>query len=326
MKLPVVLFVFRRVHTLEAISESIKKYNPPIIYVYGDGPRTESESIEVIAVQVEIKRLFDGMNVIYDFSEGNRGVKENIGGGALKTFAKEESAIFLEDDNLPSESFFKYCEDLIYSYAYDDDVLWICGTNYLGNKYENRNESYFFTKQLLPCGWASWRQKFVKYYDLNLKSLNESSMAVVRDNYKNKSLMRQEIQSMYQTQLTINKNDTLASWDRQMNFSVRFHDKLGIMPKVNLIKNIGADHFSVHGGTNIEKEMTSRFCEVENGSLQFPLSHPKSKVIDSVIENEVCNIILMPLRVRFMKRVARILKRILLIDPNASFMDYIKNR
>ena len=326
MKLPVVLFIFRRVDTLEAIAARIKKYNPPIIYVYGDGPRNESESSDVRGARNEIQRLFEGFNVVYDFSDNNRGVKENIGGGALKTFEKEESAIFLEDDNLPSNSFFPYCEDLISFYKNDDDVLWVCGTNYLGSKLADSEKSYFYTKNLLPCGWASWREKFTKYYDINMTALNDETMAVVKANYTSKALMRQEVQAMYQTYLSINGGGASASWDRQMNYALRFHDKLGIMPKVNLITNIGVDEFSVHGGTSLQIEMTSRFCEIESGDLAFPLEHPDSKIIDDVIENEVSYIILQPLKTRILRRIARIMKRVFLINPNTSFLGLIKRR
>jgi len=326
MKLPVVLFVFRRMDTLEAIAERIKKYNPPIIYVYGDGPRNESESSDVRGAREEIQRLFYGLNVVYDFSENNRGVKENIGGGALKTFKKEESAIFLEDDNLPSETFFDYCEELIQFYQNDDDVLWVCGTNYMGSKYTDSEKSYFYTKNLLPCGWASWREKFTKYYDINMTALNDETMAVVKANYTSKALMRQEVQAMYHTYLSINSDGASVSWDRQMNYALRFHNKIGIMPKVNLIKNIGVDEFSVHGGTSLQIEMTSRFCEIESGDLAFPLEHPDSKIIDDVIENEVSYIILQPLKTRILRRIARIMKRVLLINPNTSLLGLIKRR
>lgn len=326
MKLPVVLFIFRRVDTLEAIADRIKKYNPPIIYVYGDGPRNESESSDVTGAREEIQRLLYGLNVVYDFSENNRGVKENIGGGALKTFKKEVSAIFLEDDNLPSDSFFSYCEDLISFYKNDDDVLWVCGTNYLGSKLADSEKSYFYTKNLLPCGWASWREKFTKYYDINMTSLNDETMAVVKANYTSKALMRQEVQAIYHTYLNINSDGASVSWDRQMNYALRFHNKLGIMPKVNLIKNIGADEFSVHGGTSLQIEMTSRFCEIESSDLAFPLEHPDSKIIDDVIENEVSYIILQPLKTRILRRIARLVKRALLLNPDDSLIKFLKKQ
>ena len=93
MKLPVVLFVFRRSHTLEGICERILKYNPPKVYVYGDGPRDESEKLDVAKTRRLVTTLLaDATETVFDFSSSNRGVKENIGGGALKTFEKELEA------------------------------------------------------------------------------------------------------------------------------------------------------------------------------------------------------------------------------------------
>ena len=73
--------------------------------------------------------------VIKNYAKENRGVYQNIGEGARWVFEREEKAIFLEDDNLPETSFFRFASEMLEKYETAPEVLWICGTQLY-----NRNE------------------------------------------------------------------------------------------------------------------------------------------------------------------------------------------
>ena len=79
-----------------------------------------------------------------------------------------------------------------------------------------------------------------------------------------------------------------------MNFSLRYHNKIGIAPKYNQITNIGVDSFSAHGGTSMENLLTRKFCMVPNKELRFPLEHPPKVKVDSVFERKTERIIVPP--------------------------------
>ena len=311
--IPVVLFIFKRSETLVKIIERLAKVKPLKLYLIADGPRNEEEEKAVIKARKTVEQLVDwNCEIIKNYAIKNRGVYENIAGGAKWVFEREESAIFLEDDNLPEVTFFYFCKEMLERYKKNDKVLWICGTNYLEKFLTDKNESYVFTKHLMPCGWASWREKFNKYYDGDLKILkNKKLVKKMKDSYTNYGLYRQQIVSANSEVYRRNKNRKYASWDFQMAISIRANDLYGICPKYNQIKNIGVDSCSIHGGTSLSNEMTRRFCGINSYPLEFPLIHPTIITENIKFEKKVDKIILFPLEMRIKELIAVIIKTFL---------------
>lgn len=310
--IPVVLFFFKREDVTIEVVRAIKKIKPRKIYLLCDGGRNEKEHEEVINCREAVEKEINwDCEIIKKYSNKNIGVYKNIGEGAKWVFDREEVAIFLEDDNLPQDSFFNYCEELLNKYKDVEKVLWICGTNYLEEFSTKNNESYVFTKHLLPCGWASWAEKFNKFYDGELKILNDNlndTLNKLESTYENKALYRQQKYNLLGTKNKIDTNINRASWDHQMSFSLRINNLYGISPKVNLIKNIGVDERSTHGGTSMKKVMTKRFCGMDIKPINTPLIHPKKIELDKDYEKIVGNIILLPLYQRIPLKIIRFLK------------------
>jgi hypothetical protein len=323
--IPVVLFLFKRKDTLEQIISRIREIAPCKVYIVADGPRNEDERTMTDEVREYVESLIDwDCEVVKNYSENNRGVYHNIGLGAKWVLSLEDSAIFLEDDNLPEITFFEYCRELLELYEEDSRVLWICGTNYLGNKPEVNGASYFFTQHLLPCGWASWSHKFNMYYDGDLKLLNDDSLNYMEHSYKDNRLFKQDADVILKTKRLLDTDPQQASWDRQMIFSLRLHGVYGISPVQNQIKNIGADEFSTHGGTSTNKVMTGRFCEIPTQEISFPMSHPKFVLPEPEYDKAIAEIILYPFYMRAMLNFIRVIKPFFGIKKDESLMPKIK--
>lgn len=318
-KIPVVLFIFKRSETLEVIFERIRDYKPNKIYLIADFGRNEHEIELCKSTRNKALSLIDWKcDVIKNFSTENKGVYDRIGKGAAWVLERELSAIFLEDDNYPSRSFFKYCEDMLERYKDVKEVGWVCGTNYLGDS-SDLGEDYYYTHHLLPCGWASWSHKFKHFYDGELDGLNDESISKMKDSYLDKRLYSQELHTVKQAKINLNRNEKKVSWDRQMCFSIRSNKFYGIAPSKNLIKNIGVDEHSEHGGNTMNNIMTARFCGVSNYELDFPLKQPKEIGINKIFESKNDAIILYSLKGRFFRKVGRCIKIIFGIDPNDNF-------
>lgn len=324
--IPIVLFLFKRVDTLPEIIGRIGKVNPKKIYLIADGPRNENEKILTNKCRKEALDLIDWeCEVVKKFSDKNLGVIGNIGEGARWVFEREQTAIFLEDDNLPEITFFKFCEEMLSKYKDNLNVLWVCGTNYLG-KSEN-NYSYYFTQHLLPCGWASWSNKFLNNYDIYLKNIdNQEQLLKFKNSYENKSLYNQQLYSVLRTKYLIDSKTSEASWDYQMLFSLRANQMYGISPIYNQIKNIGVDEYSIHGGNSWKKTMTKRFCGVETYPLQFPLSHPSQIEKNSNYEKKIGKIILIPFQDRLKRKLASFIKPLFGLKPYDSMYEYLKKK
>lgn len=308
--IPVVLFFMKRKENTLKVLSGIEKVQPKKLYLICDGGRTLEEHLKVIECQ---KAVEEGITwpceIVKDYAETNRGILDRIGMGAKRVLEKEKSAIFLEDDNYPDETFFYFCEEMLARYYNHTNILWICGTNYL-EEFPS-NYSYVFTKHTLPCGWATWSHKYNNVYDGLLKGLDNPFL---RNNYKNfylnKRLEKQKVMFIQNTKKEIDRGNLKISWDHQMTFSLMVNRMYGIAPNVNLIKNIGVDDETTHGGSSMRNIMTRRFCGMNLKTLQFPLIHPPKVIEDNMYEKKVGNIICIPRWYMIGIKGARVLRKI----------------
>lgn len=327
--IPVVLLVFKRYDKIKLIIDKLKEIQPKKLYIIADGPRNEKEKEETDKCRETIENMITwNCEIIKNYAEKNRGVYANIAEGAKWVFEREKWAIFLEDDNLPEVSFFNFCEELLRKYENDTRVLWICGTNYLQEYQPEDGSSYVFTKHLLPCGWASWSNKFLEFYDGNLELLDDKSLIKrMEKEYYNRKLYKQQIELARRERERIKKGLNPISWDYQMEFALRANNLYGISPKYNQIENIGVDNNSIHGGTSLNNAMTKRFCTIKTRALEFPIIHPKTLIMDKEYEKKVSKIILYPYTQRFKMKLSKIIRKILGIkNTDISIKDYIKTK
>ena len=311
---PVALFMFKRDKAVEIVRR-IAAVQPRKLYLLADYGRNEDECRQAEAVRhaVEAEITWE-CDVIKNYATENRGVYENIGEGAKWVLAREKWAIFLEDDNLPEPTFFPFCREMLTRYEDDARVLWICGTNYLGNYHPKSGDSYVFTRHMLPCGWASWSNKFLRFYDGKMELYEDAAIQKrVAKNYCDPRLYRQYKGSWSGEYFRIKAGGRPISWDYQMDFSIKAHSLFGICPCQNQIKNIGVDGDSIHGGNSFSDEMTRRFCGMTSHPIPFPLQHPQSLQIDPIFEKKIGKIMLYPWRQRVRSgaiRLARFLLRV----------------
>lgn len=321
-EIPVVLFIFKRKNTVLEIIKRLEVVKPKKIYLVSDEGRNSEEKKIVKNVREKIEEAIKwDCQIIKNYAQENIGVYKNIGCGAKWVFEREEKAIFLEDDNLPEITFFRFCKEMLNKYQNNNKVLWVCGTNYLEEFNDKDNESsYFFTRHMLPCGWASWSNKFLETYDGELKGIeNKKKIESMKESYVIKNLYFQEKNAILKTKYMLKNDEKNASWDRQMLFSVRSNKAYGIAPYKNQIKNIGVDEHSTHGGNSFEKIMTKRFCGMNSLALEFPLKHPIKIETNKEFEKETAKIILYPLKMRLKILLAMLIKPILRINKYASF-------
>lgn len=321
--IPVALFLFLREEKSVEIIKRISKIKPSVLYLIADGGRTKEEHQAALRTRAAVEKEIDWeCKVIKRYADENVGVYGNIGEGAKWVLSQEKWAIFIEDDNLPELTFFEYCKELLIRYEKEERVLWICGTNYLG-KYDSPY-SYMFTSNLLPCGWASWSKKFLKYYDGELETFEpERDWKVLKAKYRNKALAKQDFNNFCVEKQRYRDGRRFISWDYQMAYTLRKYDLIGISPVCNQIKNIGVDSLSIHGGSSESSIMTQRLCGMDSFPLEFPLRHPTSLVIDKKYEHIISRIILVPLKIRARNSTLRVFRKILHVQPGEHLKDKI---
>lgn len=314
--IPIVLFLYKRPEKILLILDVIRQIRPSKIYLLADGPRNENEYEAVSLTRKKVLEAIDWHPIIVEhFSIKNIGVFQNIGMGAKWVFSQEKRAIFLEDDNLPEKSFFRYCEELLGKYEHDQRILWICGTNYLEQGQPLDGSDYYFTKHLLPCGWASWSDKFLKYYDQDFALFQDKSNRLcVKRSYLTTGLYTQRKRSIQREIDRYKIGIRYISWDFQMIFSIRANNLYGIAPKYNLIRNIGVDSQSTH--VTKKDAVNEKFCEKRVYEMPSPLKHPEDIHIDNVFEKRIGKIILAPWYIRAAFPLTNLLKKITGNYPN----------
>jgi hypothetical protein len=135
-KSAVLFIVFNRPETTKQVFARIKKAKPSRLYIAGDGPRFDKP---------EEKKLCDGVRSVVNeidwvcevktlFQDVNLGCKEAVSSAISWFFDNEEEGIILEDDCLPAESFFNFCDTLLEKYRYDNRIRHIAGCNFQQGK------------------------------------------------------------------------------------------------------------------------------------------------------------------------------------------------
>jgi hypothetical protein len=261
----VLFLVFNRPDTTRQVFRAIRKAKPPRLYVAADGPRANCEGEEE---KVKAVRKYVMDNIDWDcevktlFRDENLGCKYAVSGAITWFFEHEEMGIILEDDCLPSQSFFWFCEELLDKYKDDQRVMQINGSCLLSNL--NLEESYFFSKYNHIWGWASWRRAWAKF-SLSIDNFNSDFMQISGlFNSKNEQRYWYNIFFKYYT-------GQIDTWDYPWTFSVWKNNGLSANPKNNMILNIGFNKDATH------TKGKNRFSKLTMQDLTI-VKHPKEVV------------------------------------------------
>lgn len=240
---PILFLIFNRPDTSKTVFDEIKKQKPKYLYIAADGARPHVlEDLE----KCRITRDMVLQGIDWDCEVKTLFRDENLGCGVAVSeaitwfFNNVEQGIILEDDCLPHPSFFKYCEELLEKFKYNEDVFAINGSN-LQNSAEVEDASYFFSHYLYVWGWASWRRAW-KFYDFDLKHLEKFKSKKLINKIDGRAIFRNYWIPIFEQVLS----KEIDTWDYQWVFSIWNSNGLTIMPKVNLISNVGFGEEATH--------------------------------------------------------------------------------
>ncbi|MBK7385036.1 MAG: hypothetical protein IPI81_17125 [Flavobacteriales bacterium] len=176
---PVLLIGFNRIGPLRQVFEAIKQARPPRLYFAADGPRNAGEQAACDEVRALAKEVDWPCELHTRFNEKNMGLRKGVSSAIAWFFAHEEEGIVLEDDTLPVQSFFRFCQEMLEHYRTDQRVWVVMGNNLMiDGEYETDGDYYFSAHGYgAPWGWASWRRVW-NHYDVDMglwPSLKNSS-------------------------------------------------------------------------------------------------------------------------------------------------------
>jgi hypothetical protein len=322
---PVLLFVFIRPSSLKCVFDVIKEARPSKLYLVSDGPRPgKPDDIEKIAESRKIVEEIDWECKVYQFySDENHGLYSMVREALDWVFYYEDRCIFLEDDVVPSLSFFQYCAELLERYKDDLRVNMICGTNHLG-EYKEPNTDYFFSQAASIWGFALWRRTYEAFYD-NTYGEDNYILDRVKENAKGYKEFAKALEGYYQNE---SYGGHIAGPEFYLRFVICSQNKVNILPKYNMISNIGFCKGSTHAADELRimPKGVQKMFQMKTYEYIFPLNHPSYLVADKKFEKKILRIVGRndPF-VKFYRRCEGLLRRIY-YDRAALFRKDCPNR
>lgn len=276
-----VLFIFfTRIEQTAAVFEQIKIARPRKLFLYQDGPRAGRED-DIVKVQKcrEIVSDIDWDCEVHTlFQEKNYGCDPSEFIAQKWMFDHVDKGIVLEDDDVPSQSFFPFCKEMLDKYEYDTRFNIICGMNNLG-EYDN-GYSYLFTRYGSIWGWATWKRNIDKW-DPDYKWLDDKYICeILRKTYRNFDTW-QKVCQRHKASHREHYESILGSYCRTNNL-------LNIVPCKNMITNIGIATESTHSVGDIKRlpRATRKVFSMKRHELKGQIKHPPYVVEDLLFNDK----------------------------------------
>ena len=275
----VLCIFFARPKQFKKVFEQVKKAKPRVLLLWQDGPRKDrQDDIENIEKCRAIAEDIDwDCEVHKNYHESNMGCDPSTHLSHKWAFSIVDKCIILEDDLVASQSFFRFCKEMLDKYENDDRICRICCTNLLG-VYDIPYD-YFFAPSGHSTGWASWRR---------VADTWETDYGFLSDGYTVSCIKGGGTDNKFQNSwLNVcekRKSTGIPYWEEIVGASTICQSQLVIYPAKNLISNVGIDANSTHAPAEIKMlpKKARNFFNIKSYELEFPLKAPPYVIADEV--------------------------------------------
>lgn len=281
LQTPVSVFFYRRPDHLRKVMAKVREARPAVLFGVSDGPKPRNEEIQK-GVE-ESRKIFREM---IDWPcrwellerETNLGSYISVSRGLDWVFERAAETIVLEDDTVPDLSFFWFTADLLAKYRDNERIGAVCGNNYDDSKDWTSDASYRFTRYHHSWGWGTWKRAW-KCFDREEKLLSEIPK-IKKENWmklspKEWAYWERCFQGTYARKLD--------AWDYRWTLSLWNHHMVCIIPRVNLVRNIGFDQHATH---TVEANFATLKMHAVS-SLLFPLISPEEEGPNAMLDEKV---------------------------------------
>lgn len=278
---PIMLLFFNRPDTLQKLFDWVRKVKPKQLFLVQDGARPNNQKdieginecrkvVESVDWECEVRKNYSSVNLTCDQREFS---------GIDWCFQYVDKLIILEDDILPSLSFYDFCGELLEKYKDDERIHIISGFNRC-NRYTNSPYDYVFSKTGAGIGWATWKRVWEQVKTIKERELFNSKEEF---DYYNKLLNQNAIKgskdvliSLERSKRVNEKLGKVTSWEIFVGGASELNDSLTITPTKNLIKYNGITENATHCYSNelLLSNKTRKLLTQSAYDLDFPIKHP----------------------------------------------------
>lgn len=322
-KVPVALNVFVRPDKLKKVFSVVKEARPYILFLISDGPRNKEDEIKINLSRKVVSDIDWECKVYKIYSEKNQGMYNTYFSAEKEIFNKVDRCIFLEDDVLVSLSFFKFCEILLEKYKDDLRVHYITGMNYLGY-YDKPDSDYFFAGEGSIWGYAKWKRTYLM-----------ENMEYTKSDYVTNCMcsVAKQLKPGYQKKIKGYKNNIhyenhIPGPEFYKNILRFSQNQVCIVPKKNMVSNIGVGEGSVHSSDDLKKmaKGNQKIFNMKLYEYSFPLKHPSFVVRDIFYEKKVNKILAWnnPF-IKYYRKLASLIRNLIFGDLKATMKKVYNN-
>jgi hypothetical protein len=234
-EVPVLLIVFNRPDVTAEIVEALGKVRPRRLFVAADGPRPDVQTDGELCRRT--REIASNLNWECElttlYQEKNLGIGLGESTAMSWFFEHVEEGIILEDDCLPSRSFFEFSAHLLEKYR-DDHRVGSVGGSFFLPPVVRMAQPYYFSKYLQAWGWATWRRTWEHYrFDLSFLPQEEWDRICLENSAS------QTEAKYWQFVTRALAKGTIDTWDFQLVLICWKEKLLHVAPTKNLVKNLG---------------------------------------------------------------------------------------
>lgn len=232
----VVFIIFNRPELTRRAFVEIARARPPLLFVVADGPRSARDGdAEAVAQAREVVSRIDWPCVVRrNYSAVNMGCGQRVSTGLSWAFSYVDDAIVLEDDCIPTPSFFTFCREMLDRYRNDRRVFAVSGTSF---QPKGPTVGHYFSKYPLMWGWATWSDRWACYQFAPARPLWTIC----------KTWWRRPLALLYWWKVCQSvARGALDTWDVQWILTLWRHRALACRPSHNLVANVGFGGDATH--------------------------------------------------------------------------------
>lgn len=272
---PVLILFFNRPRQLAEVFAEVRRAQPPVLFLYQDGPRSDRDLPGIEACRKIVEDIDWPCEVHRWYQEENQGCDPSEYLSQKWAFLFVDRCIVLEDDDVPSQSFFRFCTELLDRYADNGKVWMISGFNAEETTplpAATPVPSYFFTTVFSIWGWASWR-RVIDTWDEHYTFLDDKEKVAKIQMLMDRGMLRRDFLRLCREHRATGK----AHYETIFWASMILHDALAIMPARNIINNRGVTDDSTHysGSLATMPRPLRRMFTMPRYEISFPLVHPQ---------------------------------------------------
>lgn len=240
LEIPLLLICYQRVETVIEILDSALLSGVSCIYISVDAPKARdycsiNNFYRLKAVVESYRDKFSEFNS--RFLERNVGCGIHVLSSIDWAFTSVKELIILEDDCIPAPDFFDFVKDGLEIMRRQPDIALTCGAQQAPPN--SQVNSFYKSKYSLTWGWATSKVRWDEFKSTTVQGALRTSVDIL-DLNSERVYWREGARRAL--------NGFVDVWDTPLVYYLQSTNKFALLPRENLISNVGNDSVATHMG------------------------------------------------------------------------------